>query len=552
MKIQFLSRINAFARGNYYLLSALLIFLSFPSYDIWILKGYSFFAWISLVPLLIFIRGKSWKEVYFYAFITGLIGNFLTYRWIGHFAGKTEGGYALIVSMLIPFITVFFAGRIFIAEMLSRRFERFRILIYPSAWIFIDWIISIGYLAFPWTYWGHSQYQFTPFIQLASITGILGINFFLILGNYLFSDIIREYFLNIPMAIKNFIKLPQSRRVFIFLSIFIFITISGKIVLVMNEREINRELRVSLIQSCISPWDNWNEKKFIYLGDLINYTDKSLKENPDLIVWSESATIETISYNNRYKLPSDFNDAILDYVKQSSRPLLTGEIGVHEARTGDTVGLYPQNNALLIDGSGKIVKTYAKINLVPFGEWFPYEKWFPSVKKIATKYGGSDFVPGNGPMLFNIKGRSFSALVCYEGIFFRLCREYKNIGADFFVNITNDGWTDTFNGHMQHFSASVFRAIENGLWYVRAGNTGYSVLIDPYGRVVRSMPILYKDYLIGDIDFSFNHDTFYSKFGDIILYVTIIFLGCLLIIIIYKNFNNYFKPVDINNQPGIE
>ena len=203
---------------------------------------------------------------------------------------------------------------------------------------------------------------------------------------------------------------------------------------------------------------------------------------------------------------------------------------------------YPQNNAVFID-KGKVVKTYPKINLVPFGEWFPYEKWFPAVKRIATRYGGSDFIPGKIPLLFDIKNYRFGSLICYEGIFHRLCREYRNRGADFFINITNDGWTNTYNGHMQHFSASPFRAIENGIWYVRAGNTGYSAIIDPYGRIAKSIPILEKGALTGDMDFSLNHRTIYSRAGDLILYAAMIFLFLLAAFLIK---NRYFGSEDRN------
>lgn len=517
-----IDKIRGVLGRHYYLLAAPLIFMSFPSYDLWFLKGYSFFAWISLVPLLVFVKGRRGREVYFYSFVAGLAANFLTYRWIGNFAGKIEGGYTLIVAMLIPFMSVFFAARFFLAEALSRRFEPFRCLIYPSVWIVMDWVLSIGYLAFPWTYWGYSQHQFTPFIQMASITGILGVTFVIIAGNSVLSEIAGEILAG-GKGGRSIPGTPAFRNGMIFAVSFIVIVVSGSLVLVTHERGKGRDLRVSVVQSCISPWENWHLNKFDYLGELLRYTGKALEEKPELVVWSESATLETISFNSEKRIRSAFDEKIFDLVKTSGVPLLTGEIGVYEERVEGGINRYPQNNAVLIDRGG-VVLTYPKINLVPFGEWFPYEKWLPAVKRIATKYGGSDFIPGKAPLLFNAGKYRFGALICYEGIFHRLCRDYRSLGADFFVNITNDGWTNTYNGHMQHFSASPFRAVENGIWYVRAGNTGYSVIIDPYGRITSSIPILEKGALTGDLDFSMNWRTFYSKFGDLFLYAAMIFL----------------------------
>jgi apolipoprotein N-acyltransferase len=81
---------------------------------------------------------------------------------------------------------------------------------------------------------------------------------------------------------------------------------------------------------------------------------------------------------------------------------------------------------------------------------------------------------------------------------------------------------------MQHFSASVFRAVENGIWYIRVGNTGYTTIIDPYGRIRKDMPILIKDSTTGDIDFSFNRDTVFYYVGDLFLYMVMGFLGACL------------------------
>ena len=156
------------------------------------------------------------------------------------------------------------------------------------------------------------------------------------------------------------------------------------------------------------------------------------------------------------------------------------------------------------------------------------------MKRIAERLGGSSFVPAHKPVIFDVAGRKFGVLICYEGIFHRFCRTYRSLGAEFFVNITNDGWTDTYRGHMQHFSASIFRAVENGIWYVRAGNTGYTALIDPYGRIRASIPILMKGYLAGDIDFSLNHRTVYSVIGDLFLYIAMGFITVLALIFSFE------------------
>lgn len=516
-------KITEFLKGNYYLLTALLMALSFPVCDLLICRGFVFFAWISLAPLFTYIRGKNYRDIFFVSFLTGLIGHLLVYNWIGYFGVGVGGtsGYVLVLSFLIPSLTVFFTTKILLAEMLSRRLERFRFLIYPAVWIFIDWIQSIGFLAFPWTYWGYSQFQFTPFIQLASFTGIMGITFVIVMFNYSLSEIV--YAVRIDrLELSDILKMHAFRRFAGVILLIAAIIVYGIIVTSNAGLPGKSDLRPAIIQSCISPWENWRMNRFLYLKELSYYTERSLKDNPDFIIWSESATLEHISYNFENSMNDRFEKSVLDIARNSGKSLLTGEIGVYKDPASGRY--FPQNNAVLIDNKGDVVKSYAKINLVPFGEWFPYEKWLPYIKELSLKMGGSSFVPGNRPFTFEIMGKKFGVLICYEGIFYRLCRRYRELGADFLVNITNDGWTDSYAGHIQHFSASVFRAVENGLWYVRAGNTGLTALIDPCGRIVKSIPILEKGYLVGDMDFSLNHETFYSKYGDVFLYIIMAFL----------------------------
>ncbi len=520
-----------FFKKNYYFLSGLLIFLSFPTYNIWFMKGFAFFAWISLVPLFLYVRDKNFKEVVISSFITGFIGIYLVCRWIGNFGASVEGGFYVVLGFLIPSLTVFFTTKIVISELFSRRFEKFRIFIYPCVWIIIDYIQSIGFLAFPWTYWGYSQFPFTPFIQFASLTGIMGITFILILFNKILSENLYAYL----QAGRNF-KILLIKHAFRNLLLIIFtvllITGAGYISLIVHKQSNIKDLKVSIVQTCISPWENWRQNRFKYLGYLDHFTRESLTQHPDLIIWSESATLEHISFHYANGNLNEFEQKVLDIAASSNTPLLTGEIGV----TQDTIGkrYYPQNNAVLIDKDGRVVDTYSKINLVPFGEWFPYGKWFPFIRELLVRFGGSNFVPGDKLVLFNTSGKRFGVLICYEGIFYSLCREYKKSGIDFLVNITNDGWTNSYAGHIQHFSAAKFRAIENGIWFVRAGNTGLSALIDPYGRIIDTMPILEKGYFVSGMDFAQNHKTFYSEYGDLLLYASIIFIVLLSGIFLFK------------------
>jgi apolipoprotein N-acyltransferase len=520
-------------KNNYYLLTSLFFFLSWPTYDFWFLQAFPLFAWFAFIPLFMYVKGKDYKEIIIKTFIAGIIGNYLSYSWIGHFGINMPGGPAIVLGFLMPYMTVFLILKIIGAEFLSRKFENLRFVIYPSVWIFVDWINSLGFITFPWAYMGYSQYPIVPIIQIVSLTGILGLNFIIILFNITLTELIRLIYTEKISFLKIF-KLSQGIKFISVLLIVASIFIFGAVRLKLAGSEYSGTMKVSMIQSCISPWKSWYQNRNRYLYELKSLTNEALADNPDLIIWSESATLETFTYGHLKNFRSPFQKDILDYMQSTGKPFITGEIGIVESFDAGRYRRMPQNNAVLINTSGIPVQAYSKMILVPFGEWFPYEKWLPSIKRLLETFGASDFVPGNKHEIFEVNGAKFGVLVCYEGLFHKLCNQYGKAGADYFINITNDGWTDTFAGHMQHSSVSVFRAVENGIWYVRAGNTGLTAIIDPFGRIVKSIPLLTKGYLSGSLDFKMNRKTFFSENGDIFFFITAAFLVVLSLILIYK------------------
>ena len=55
------------------------------------------------------------------------------------------------------------------------------------------------------------------------------------------------------------------------------------------------------------------------------------------------------------------------------------------------------------------------------------------------------------------------------------------------VNISEDGWFGNSIGPYQHFSKSIFRAIEHNTFLIRSANKGVSAIINNKGEVVKRL-----------------------------------------------------------------
>ena len=130
---------------------------------------------------------------------------------------------------------------------------------------------------------------------------------------------------------------------------------------------------------------------------------------------------------------------------------------------------------------------------------------------------------------FKIKNIIFSDLICYESSLPRYARRFVKKGAEILMIQANDGWLGSWAGPEQHLQQLRMRAIEQGLPVIRSANTGISAVIDPYGKVVNSIPINSEGYVDVELP-SGLVETFYSKVGEIIFVISL-FIWFLVILV---------------------
>ncbi|HSG27287.1 MAG TPA: apolipoprotein N-acyltransferase, partial [Candidatus Krumholzibacterium sp.] len=155
-------------------------------------------------------------------------------------------------------------------------------------------------------------------------------------------------------------------------------------------------------------------------------------------------------------------------------------------------------------------------NLLPFGERIPFSQYIPGLEKMD--FGQANFKKGENQTVFDSTGGKFGTLICFESTFSDYTRRYVKKGAEFIVNITNDGWFGSARGPLQHAETAVLRAIENGVSVIRSANTGVSLSIDPVGRIRDSIGLNREGIMIVPVKL-LEKLTFYCKYGQLSFFV---------------------------------
>jgi len=172
----------------------------------------------------------------------------------------------------------------------------------------------------------------------------------------------------------------------------------------------------------------------------------------------------------------------------------------------------PYNSAVLVDAQGRRLFSYDKVHLVPFGEYEPFPLIHQVVTSVSEEVGGfhkgKKYAVGQLP-----NGYKFGVFICYEAIYPVEVRRFTANGAQLLINISNDGWFGRSAAAEQHLHMVMVRAVENRRWIVRSTNNGFTVSIDPYGRVFETLPPDVRAAV--DLPYDFRTDkTLYVRYGD--------------------------------------
>ncbi|RZB36153.1 MAG: apolipoprotein N-acyltransferase [Desulfobacteraceae bacterium Eth-SRB2] len=507
-------------------LSGVLLVLAFPSHNL------GWLAWVALVPLLVAISGKRPGHGFLMSYLCGFVFFPGIFYWILQISGYRYLHHGILALYLGAYFGIW--GLVF--AFISKHWGVVPALFTaPFAWVSLEFIRSnFSFLALPWALLAHTQYQYPLIIQIASLSGIYGISFLIVLVNSAIAAItlfLIHRFKDNPLP--SYPIISGKGAILIVVTAALSVTLALSYGFKAIARPImDDSIKVSVVQGNIDQVKKWDRK----YGEFIMQTYDELtrmasKDRPALIVWPETATPLAISRDHR----------LYDQVKRISQSagayLLLGSAQHQKFTQGDSKRIDYMNSAFLItpDSNAKNQR-YDKIHLLPFGEYLPMEGTVPwSYLGIPHIRG---YTPGKESTLFDSPSYHFGVTICWENIFPNLVRKVVKRGAQFIVNITNEAWFGKTSVPYQFVAMSVFRAVENRVSVVRCANTGVSCFINPDGRIIGKVQQDNKDtfvkgYLTKEIPLS-KEKTFYTIYGDVFVYMSMIITILIIFLTVLK------------------
>lgn len=497
-------------------------------------------SWLAMAILVFVSLDARLPIAFLCGFLHGFVYAAISVVWI-YGVQRQHGGLSPFeaASLLVLMVTawgLFPATFAVVVAWMSRRSVSRACLLAPFLWVTLEFARRhLPDIAFPWNLLGYAVSDNLGLLQLTTLTGIYGLSF--LVAGY--------------GALSAWLLVERTRRAF---RLWLALTAVLLPVTLVGQRFVPQELprlTARLVQTNLPQkgYDaKWQERFAADLDELerlsvapglatgatrVAAADASVGENPEqrasiaqpaiaLIVWPEVPA-------PFYLQDQRFAARAQKIAVQSRTPFLLGVVEWRPGRDGADGRLHPYNSAVLLGPSGERLFTYDKIHLVPFGEYVPWRRFLTIADKLTQEIG--DFQPGTERKVAELPGSAgaagnpgaghkFAVIICFEAVFPDEVAQFVAGGAEVLVNISNDGWFGRSAAPDQHLAMARVRAVENRRWLLRATNNGYTVAIDPYGRIVVRMEADQRGAL--DVPFTFRSDrTLYSRFGDWLAWLSV-------------------------------
>ncbi|MBI2438614.1 MAG: apolipoprotein N-acyltransferase [Lentisphaerae bacterium] len=488
------------SRGLAAMLSGALLFAAFPPLE------FPALAWVALAPLVALSASATPRTAFRFGLMAGLVFWLMSLAWLTR---VTLLGWLLLSLYCALFIACFALS---VSWWLARRGlapcwgNTITILIIPAVWVGWEYLRGTLFSGFPWNTIGVSQYANLPLIQVAQLGGVYLVSYLVVLVNAA-----------LALALIQFARFPAlmrwraPRELLIALPLVAAALWFGELALRAPSAATDT-LKIAAVQVNIPQLEKWSEAWTSEINERLRRTSRLAIQHdaPELIVWPETAVPDFV------RTSPESQGTIAD-VLQLGVPVLMGSMDFDD--TGSAMRYF--NSAFLYRPGQAAPQTYAKRRLVLFGEYIPFEQWIPFLRVLTPVE--ESFTAGKEATVFQLAGRAFAVLICFEDTVAALARSSVRAGARLLINQTNDAWFDPSWASRQHMAHCVFRCVENSVSAVRATNTGITCFIDSKGRIVSRLGVAQgrlpsPAYLAGSVALppADGPRTFYTRHGDLL------------------------------------
>ncbi|MYT33944.1 MULTISPECIES: apolipoprotein N-acyltransferase [unclassified Streptomyces] len=326
------------------------------------------------------------------------------------------------------------------------------LVLVPSGWLMVELVRSWEYLGGPWGLLGASQWQVPPALRLASLGGVWLLSLLIVAVN---------------TALAGLIAVPAARVP----------AVAGLLVCVLAGTAVwlwaplprpAGTVRIAIVQ----PGPGGTPTQRLARSEAL--TSALAGRGVRLVVWGESSL---------YQDPADHPALAARLAALSRRTgadLLVNADAPDHARTGIS------KSAVLIGPTGPTGDRYAKMRLVPFGEYIPARSLLGWATKVG-KAAASDRRRGTHQVVMALPaaaGLRAGPLVCFETAFPDMSRRLAADGAQLLVAQSSTATFQDSWAPAQHASLGALRAAETWRPMVHATLTGVSAVYGPRGEPV--------------------------------------------------------------------
>lgn len=483
------------------MVSGALLAACFPHYN------QAYLVWIAGLPLLAaLIFEPRLKRAYLLGALAGSVFLGASVYWFAgvmeHYGGMSPEAAIGVMALFLIVDSSYWGAFGLVVAWTARRSQGLGLLASPFLWVAMDLAQTYGYFGgFPWNLLGYGI-QASGLRQAAAVTGVYGLSFLALASTALAAWALIE-----PSPGRR--RLAQIALVAWVASLVITNRALQPPPIVEGQKlAILVQPNVPLNESAEgwAPWKNPGPLKH-----LVDLSLEKLQQTPPgagapLVVWSENSAP---FYFDRDPV---FRGAVERLAREARAYLI---VGATNFVGGDLSK--PLNSAIVLDPAGSVILQYDKIHLVPFGEYVP--AWLGHwVGKITSEAG--NFVPGSNYAPAPGAEGAIGVFICYEEIFPQLVRHLAPHGPGLLVNISDDAWYGDSSASYQTMEMARLRAVENRRYLLRATNDGITDIIDPYGRVLGTLPRHEQTVLAARFDYE-GGETFYAGHGDVFAWLCV-------------------------------